>query len=64
MGNLKVIEYLFNKGCNINAKSILGRTALQKACYLGKFDVVEYLVNLKEIEIDALDNKNRNVKFF
>jgi len=59
-----VINYLYLKGCDINAKSILGRIALQKACYLGKFEVVLYLVNLKEIDIDALDNKNRNVKYF
>lgn len=42
-----MIDYLYKKGCDINAKSILGRNALQKACYLGKIEVVKYLINLK-----------------
>ena len=58
-GDIAVIDYLYKKGCNINHKSSLGRTALSKSCYLGRIDIVEYLLNCKEIDLYSQDKKGR-----
>ena len=46
-----MLEYLYSKGANINARSKLNRTPLTKACYLNHVDVVDWLLNKNEIDI-------------
>ena len=40
-------------------KSELGRTALSKACYLGRVDIVKYLLSCKDIDMYAKCKKGR-----
>ncbi len=54
-----MIELLVSQGVDINHKSVLNRTGLSKACYLGRVDIVKYLLNLSDIKIDSPDNKGR-----
>lgn len=46
-------------GANVNQKSTLGRTALSKSCYLGRIDIVKYLLSLDKIDIMIKDKKGR-----
>ena len=46
--------------CQIDIKSNKGRTPLSKSCYLGKYKIVEYLLNLPEIiDINFIDDRGR-----
>ncbi len=56
---MPMIKYLYSKGANINKKSILGRNSLSKACYLGRLDVVQFLMSCKEIDLHSQDQKGR-----
>lgn len=58
-GNLDVVKYLHQKGCDINKQSSLGRTPLSKACYLGQVEVVEYLLSHKA-DFTLKDHKERS----
>jgi ankyrin repeat protein len=58
-GDITVIDYLYQAGCNINHKSELGRTALSKACYLGRIDVVMFLLQCEEIDLCSQCKKGR-----
>ncbi len=44
LGNLQIIQFLISKGADINAKSNLGRSPLGKTAYLGKWEVVNFLL--------------------
>jgi ankyrin repeat protein len=50
---------LYSFGANINSRSKLGRCPLSKACFLGRRDIVEFLLNCKEIDILSKDEKGR-----
>ncbi len=54
-GDLPTIRYLYEKGCDINNKSKLGRSALSKTCYLGLLDVVNFLMNCPGIILNSKD---------
>ena len=58
-GDLCLIDYLYKAGCNINQKSELGRTALSKSCYLGRKDIVLYLLSCKNIDMYSQCKKGR-----
>lgn len=51
---------MIEAGANINAKTKLMRTALNKACYLGRADVVAYLLSQPNIDYEWGDLKGRN----
>jgi ankyrin repeat protein len=53
------IDYLYKKGANINHRSKLGRCPLSKACFLGRRDIVEFLLSCPEIDINSQDEKGR-----
>ena len=57
--DLRMVDYLCKSGCNINHQSKLGRTALTKACYLGRIDIVKYLISLPDIKLNLIDNKGK-----
>jgi ankyrin repeat protein len=56
---MEIIKYLRDKGADINRYSEIGRTALSKACFLGRRDIVEFLINCKEINLKCSDKKGR-----
>ena len=58
-GDLKTIKYLYDRGCDINNKSRLGRSALSKACYLGLVEVVAFLMECPGIILEIEDGKGR-----
>ena len=58
-GEMEIIQYLRDKAADINRSSEIGRTALSKACFLGRKDIVEYLINCKEINLNCRDKKGR-----
>jgi ankyrin repeat protein len=43
----------------VNNKSDLGRTALSKSCFLGRRDIVEFLLANNEINLYSQDKKGR-----
>ena len=58
-GDFTIIDYLYKSGCNINHKSELGRTALSKSCYLGRKDIVSYLLSCEGIDMFSQCKKGR-----
>lgn len=60
LGNLRIIRYLAEAGADINSKTKLRRTALNKACFLGRADVVAFLLSRPGIDIEWGDTKGRN----
>lgn len=58
-GDMTIIKYLHSKGADINSSSEIGRTALSKACFLGRIDIVEYLLNCKQVNMNNKDKKGR-----
>ncbi|KAL4427585.1 hypothetical protein ABPG74_012976 [Tetrahymena malaccensis] len=60
LGNLRIIRFLTEAGADINAKTKLMRTALNKACFLGRADVVSYLLSQPQIDFEWGDTKGRN----
>lgn len=58
-GYVAMIKYLITKGCDVNVASKMGRTPLSKACWNGKKEVVEILVNQPNIEINSPDRNGR-----
>ena len=58
-GDLPLINYLYQKGSDINNRSSLGRSALSKACYLGLVEVVAFLMKCPGIKLETQDSKGR-----
>ena len=44
---LKVVKYLLQQGCPVNARGDFGTTALHQACSMGHYQVVDELLNYK-----------------
>jgi|TARA_R110000744_G_scaffold76958_2_gene152200 ankyrin repeat protein len=42
-GNLQIVKEFIENGADVNAKDILGRTALYLASYCGNLEIVKYL---------------------
>ena len=42
-GNLQIVKEFIENGADVNAKDILGRTALYLASYFGNLEIVKYL---------------------
>ena len=60
LNSLRIIRYLADAGADINSKTKLRRTALNKACFLGRADVVAFLLSRPGIDIEWGDTKGRN----
>ena len=58
-GELDIMNFLIAQGVNVNTPSSLGRSALSKACWNGRRDVVEILLTCPNIAIDSQDNNGR-----
>ena len=54
----KIVQYLIEKGANIEAKDYFQRTPLHVACYIGNLPVVQYLVE-KGANIEAREQDQR-----
>lgn len=42
---MDILTYLMERGCNVDIPTKLGRSALSKACWNGRIEVVEKLVS-------------------
>ena len=51
-GEVNILRYLLEQGCDVDVPTKLGRSALSKACWNGRIDVVEILVNSPGINLD------------
>ena len=47
------------RGCNVDIPTKLGRTALSKACWNGRVDIVEMLIIQPNINLDRQDSGGR-----
>ncbi|CAG9335754.1 unnamed protein product [Blepharisma stoltei] len=56
---LDILDILIEKGCDANARTILGRTALSKAAWNGAIDIIKYLLKIPEIQLNTPDGKLR-----
>ncbi|KAL6068783.1 Protein diaphanous 1 [Balamuthia mandrillaris] len=57
VGSLEVCRMLIEKGAKPQACDFGGATPLHSAAYNAKKDVVEYLLSLKDVEIDSKDKE-------
>lgn len=58
--NLEMVEFLIEKGINVNSKNESGKTALMLAAFSGKINVVKVLVN-NGAKYDVIDNLGQTV---
>ena len=58
-GECEIMRLFISKGVDINLESIKGRTALSKACWNGKTDIVGILLRCGGININGKDEKGR-----
>jgi len=58
-GEIPNLKLLLDAGCDPNAKSRLGRTALSKACWNGFVDVARCLLETGKININEPDRQGR-----
>ena len=56
---IKTIEYLYKKGLKYNVYSKLNRSPLSKTAYIGRADVVAFLLSLPGIDTEHRDNRGR-----
>lgn len=49
-----------SRGCNVNVKTKLGRSALSKSCWNGRIDVVEELLKNPLLDVNVQDKNNRS----
>lgn len=61
---IPVVEYLIQKGANVNLLDDFGETALHDACKMRKISMVRFLVNSTNINIDQPNNKGRTALGF
>lgn len=59
LGSLETLKYLLSFGLDPNQATGLKRTALTKACWLGRVDSVKELLKHKDIKIDHKANGER-----
>ena len=52
------MDYLYSKGADPEIESKLARTPVSKACYVGNYEVAEYLIKLG-VRIESIDSKGR-----
>jgi ankyrin repeat protein len=60
---LKIARLLVERGTDVSKKTEKGDTALHWACFHGRGDVVQFLVDAKA-NVNALDNKGRTALMF
>jgi ankyrin repeat protein len=54
------LNYLLDYGANINVKNKYGQTILMKACETSNIDLIDYLLEKNEIDINSHDDKHMN----
>ena len=56
---MDIMNYLMKRGCNVDIPTRLGRSALSKACWNGRIEVVEKLMEQPGIEVNKQDSQGR-----
>lgn len=59
-GEIGILKYLISKGCKVDVPTKLGRSPLSKACWNGRIDVVDILIQQKDIDINRQDVGKRS----
>lgn len=59
LGTIEMLEFLIGKGADVNSMTKLRRTALTKACWMGRTDSVRILLKHPHILIDHKANDDR-----
>lgn len=52
LGTIECLEYLVQLGCEVNATTFIRRTALTKACWMGREDSVKVLLKHPKINLE------------
>ena len=55
-GALDVLKYFFKKNCDPSCKGRKGREPLHSACFSGKSDIVDYLVDHHRVDVSCKDH--------
>jgi len=55
-GHTKIVEWLIQKGANVNVTQNTGSTPLHVAAYRGQLEVCKILLQHKEIQVDIKNN--------
>ncbi|XP_059168282.1 putative ankyrin repeat protein RF_0381 [Physella acuta] len=56
LGDVKNMEVLVNNGADVKQKTKEGKNALILSSYAGHFDAVKYLLDIKLIDVNGVDN--------
>lgn len=51
-GEMDILNYLIDRGCDPDACTKLGRSPLSKACWNGRIEVVERLIASPNVDIN------------
>ena len=52
LGTVEILEYLLSLGCDVNQQTAIKRTALTKACWMGREDSVAALLTHPAIDLE------------
>ena len=63
LGNMPVIRHFNEKGVNINVKDNNGWAALKHAVSCDSIEVIQFLVEQEDLDVNIRDNKGRTVLF-
>lgn len=59
LGTIECLEYLVQLGCEVNQPTYIRRTALTKACWMGREDSVKVLLKHPKINLEQKANSER-----
>jgi ankyrin repeat protein len=59
LGSLETLEYLISLGCDVNMETAIRRTALTKACWMGRADSVRVLLKHPNVNLEHKANSDR-----
>src|SRR4051794_15710283 len=63
-GDLELLNLLIQKGEDVNLKDNFGSTPIHLACFNGKIDCIEKLLEVKGIELNCRDLFSRTPIFY
>ena len=57
--SLDTVRYLYEKGCNVNTMSKLLRSPLSKSAFMGRLEIVDFLVSCPTVKLNETGERGR-----